>query len=79
MSNKWTDSLNESVWQRLANCTSIKKDIEPLTQARWNFIKNKEGYTKEDALIYVLELLDCNSIDVDMTKDEYNSILQSIF
>ena len=34
--------------------------------------KDKEGFTKEDALVAVLELLDSNGQDIDLTTDEYN-------
>ncbi len=75
---KWTDNLPDEVYNRLCNCRSLKSDISILTQARWNHIKTKEGYCKEDALVYILELLDANSQDIDLTKDEYNDILYSI-
>lgn len=75
---KWTDSLSEFVYQRLANCYSRKADILPLAQARWNFIKSKEGFTKEDALIDVLELLDCNGCWFDLTNEEFEGILAKL-
>jgi len=36
--------------------------------------KDKLGFTKEDALISVLELLDCNSQFFDLTTDEYKEL-----
>lgn len=74
----WTDSLNEEVYNRLCNCSTIKSDILPLAQSKWNFLKNKEGFAKEDALVQVLELLDCNSCYYDLTHDEYNEVLRRI-
>lgn len=75
---KWTDNLPDAVYNRLCNCRNLKSDISILVQARWNYLKTKEGYCKEDALVYILELLDSNSQDIDLTRDEYNDILYSI-
>ena len=77
---KWTELLSSSVYSRLANCYSTKEDVLPLAQARWAWLKRIKatGYCKEDALIYVLELLDCNSVNVDLTREEYDDILNSI-
>lgn len=77
MKNKWTDTLSEEVYNRLASCHSRKEDILPLAKARWLYIALK-GYDKEDALVYVLELLDCNGCCFDLTTDEYNDILSCI-
>ena len=75
---KWTDLLEEGVHVRLAECRSRKSDIAPLAQAKWAMLKNNPEYTKEDALVQVLELLDCNSQFFDLTRDEYDDILNSI-
>jgi hypothetical protein len=75
---KWTDNLPDAVYNRLCACRSLKSDILILTQARWKYLKTKEKYCKEDALIYIFELLDSNSQYIDLTKDEYDDILQSI-
>lgn len=75
---KWTDLLDQDVYNRLANCKSKKSDILPLAQAKWGFLKNKPGFQKEDALIAVLELLDCNSCYIDLTAEDYNNILFQI-
>lgn len=75
---KWTDLLEEGVYVRLSECRSRKADILPLAQAKWATIKNDPDFTKEDALVQVLELLDCNSQFFDLTRDEYDDILNSI-
>ena len=77
---KWTDFLSSEVYSRLANCCSLKQDILPLAQARWSWLKHIKatGYVKEDALVYALELLDCNSQFFYLTRDEYDDILNSI-
>ena len=75
---KWTEFLSEEVYNRLAACRSTKADILPLAKAKWAVIRHKEGFTPEDALVAVLELLDCNSCYFDLTTDEYNDILSCI-
>lgn len=78
---KWTDKLESDVYERLCNCCTEKTDILTLTLARWLWMKEQEKYKefkKEDALIYVLELLDCNSLNYDLTEDETAEILSSI-
>lgn len=61
----WTNKLPEEVARRLENCRTIKADLPALVNARWlrykELGKDAEGFTKEDALVSVLELLDCNS------------------
>ena len=74
---KWYESLSEEVYMRLAECRSTKADILPLARARWFYVAPK-GFAKEDALVYVLELLDSNGRNFDLTIDEYNDILNSI-
>lgn len=73
---KWVEFLPEDVYQRLANCNSMKSDIPVLVNAKWRSYressKDKQGFTKEDALIEVLELLDCNCCDTALTYDEYH-------
>lgn len=75
---KWTDLLNEEVYIRLANCTSVKRDILPLTQAKWTFLKDNGKYDKEDILVSILDLLDSNGRFMDLSKNEYADILASI-
>lgn len=75
---KWLDRLPGDVYSRLANCRSIKSDIPVLVNAKWSEMvesgKEKEGFTKEDALVQILELLDCNGQWelADLTHAEYN-------
>lgn len=74
----WTDSLAEDVCTRLGECRTRKADIPALVSAKWlSYQENgkaAKGFTKEDALVAVLELLDCNSCYFDLTKDEYNAL-----
>lgn len=75
---KWAERLPEAVYMRLCNCKTKKEDIQKLVDAKWGTYKEegkeKRGFTKEDALIAILELLDCNSIIIDLTEDEYNEL-----
>ena len=74
----WSSRLPEDICGRLCNCRSLKSDIEPLVNARWGWMKDngqdKEGCTKEDALVFVLELLDDNGQVFDLTWDEYAAL-----
>lgn len=82
LASKWTDTLNSAVYERLCNCRSRKSDIKELVQARWAWMKrtgkDKQGFTKEDALVDVLDLLDSNNQYTDLTRDEWDDILQSV-
>lgn len=78
MKKKWSDNLTNDVYVRLCDCRTIKADLPELVNAKWLFYKENgkadQGFTKEDALIAVLELLDCNSCYFDLTTDEYNKL-----
>ena len=74
----WTEHLEADVYTRLCNCCNIRSDLPKLVNARWLFYKETEkdtqGFTKEDALVDILELLDSNSQYIDLTYDEYNEL-----
>ena len=75
---RWTDNLSEDVHSRLCNCRTIKADLPELVNVMWlAYIetgKADRGFTKEDALITILELLDCNSCDIELTREEYDEL-----
>lgn len=75
----WTYNLRSDVRERLCECRSIKPDLENLVNTKWAAMveagKDKRGFTKEDALISILELLDCNGLYFDLTKEEYNNLI----
>ena len=75
MKKRWCDSLPADVYERLGMCRSKRSDISILVNAKWLFMKeqgkDKEVFTKEDALVEILDLLDCNGQFFDLTKDEY--------
>jgi len=56
-----------------------KSDIQELVNAEWLLYKeigkDKKGFTKEDALVSVLELLDYNNLYIDLTEEEYDNLI----
>lgn len=78
MRKNWTDRLRPEVDERLAACTTIRADLPELVAAKWAAMveagKREEGFTREDALVSVLELLDENGRNFDLTVDEYNDL-----
>ena len=76
---KWTDALPSDVYLRLCECRNIKADLPILVNVRWSWMKTQEKYeglSKEDALVFIMELLDANSQWnlVDLTREEYNEL-----
>ena len=77
----WTELLPDNVYNRLCNCCSRKTDIPILLDARWQWAqdtgRDKQGYTKEDCLTYVLELLDSNGLEdiTDLAPIEWENLL----
>lgn len=69
------------VYGRLCECNNIKDDIQYLVNIRWLWLiskgKDKEGFTKEDALVDILEWLDSNGQWelADLTRDEYDQLI----
>lgn len=78
MKKKWTDNLPNDVYDRLCHCRTIRSDLPALVNAKWlSFVENgkaDQGFTKEDALVDILDLLDCNSQYLDLTREEYESL-----
>ena len=70
------DRLPSEVYERLCACRNVKSDIPIMVNVKWQIMKERgfdaKGYTKEDALVSILELLDANSQYYDLTEDEYN-------
>ena len=47
--------------------------------AYWNYkLRNKPHYQPEDALIAILEWVDCNGQDIDFTVDEYKDLVNDL-
>lgn len=76
---KWTSYLENDVCERLANCRCLKSDLQKLVNAKWRSMrehkKDEQGFTKEDALVNVLELLDSNGQYFDLTEEEYQELI----
>jgi len=80
--SKWTDNLPSVVYNRLADCVNTKADVPVLIDARWKWMQdNGKAGTKEDAVVYVFELLDSNSQGdlCDVSRAEYNELIVDPF
>lgn len=77
---EYLQKVNPTVYNRLAGCCSRKEDLPILVGTRWSWLKmkgkDKEGFTKEDALVQILEWLDSNGQWqlADITTDEYEDL-----
>ncbi len=78
MTKRWTDLLPGDVSRRLAECRNTRDDVQILVNVKWAFMKergkDKEGFTKEDALVDILDLLDSNSQYLDLSREEYDAL-----
>ena len=81
MSNNkhWTDYLSHNVYMRLAQCQTTKGDLPILLNAKWQWAQDTgkyNGYTKEDILVDILDLLDCNGLDsvTELTMEEWRNL-----
>ena len=76
---KWTEYLPEDVYMRLCNCRTRRADLETLVSVKWYAMKeagrDKEGFTKEDALVQILELCDMNGQFFDLSRAEYDALV----
>ena len=74
----WIDTLPEEVYNRLANCRTFKADLSILLAAKCSWMKDKAGYTKEDCLVDILELLDCNGLEnaTELTIEKCESLIR---
>lgn len=77
----WTDKLGDEVYGRLVICRNIKGDIRKMVDAKWAWYretgKDKKGFTRDDALLSILELLNSNGqYDLtDLSEEEYNELM----
>lgn len=81
----WTNFIPFDVYIRLCDCQTTKEDLPILVETKWKHTKTKgrnravKGpYTKEDALIDVLEMLDCNGLDnvTELTQKEWEELIK---
>lgn len=75
----WLDYLPYNVRLRLAQCQTTKGDLAILLDAKWHWEQNTghyNGYAKEDMLVDILDLLDCNGLDnvTELTMEEWRTL-----
>ena len=77
----WTKKLPVVVYRRLCECRTRREDLRTLVDVRWADMreagKEAEGFTKEDALVCILDLLDLNGqwrFGAEMTRAEYDAL-----
>jgi hypothetical protein len=59
------------------NSRKIEK-VEELAKKIWSKYRENEKYTKEDAIVRALEILDSNGCWFDPTQEEWDDILIGI-
>lgn len=62
----WLDYLPYNVHVCLAQCQTTKSYLPILSDAKWQWAQDTghyRGYTNDDILIDILDLLDCNGLD----------------
>lgn len=77
----WLDYLPYNVRLRLAQCQTTKADLPILLEAKWQWAQDTgrySGYTKEDFLVDILDLLDCNELYsvTELTQEEWNNLVK---
>lgn len=75
----WFDCLPYNVRLRLAQCQTTKGDLPILLDAKWQWAQDMghyNGRTKEDILVDILDLLDCNGLDgvTELTIEEWRNL-----
>lgn len=73
----WTDYLPRNVFNRLASCLTTRGDIPILVWAKWQHAQDTgKSTTKEDCLIDILELLECNGLEnvTELTQEEWDEL-----
>lgn len=77
----WLDYLPHNVHLRLAQFQTTKGDLPILLDAKWRWAQDAghcNGYTKEDMLADILDLLDCNGLDsvTELTMKEWRDLVK---
>ena len=75
----WLDYLPHNVYMRLAQCQTIKEELSILLDAKWQWAQNEgryNSYTKDDMLVDILDLLDCNGLEIvtELTIEEWRNL-----
>lgn len=71
----WLDYLPHNVYLRLAQCQTTRSDLPILLDAKCQWAQdtgNYNGYTKDEMLVDILDLLDCNGLGIvtELTTEE---------
>lgn len=77
----WQSYLSEDVYDRLCDCTSMKKDIIPLASAYYNYSPDvsRKGMSKQDCLDYILQwVLEWNGALWSYSDEEYQRWLNKM-
>ena len=66
---------------RLAQCQTIKDDLRILLDAKCQWAQDTghyNGYTKDDMLVDILDLLDCNGLDsvTELIIEEWRNLVK---
>ena len=77
----WTDYLPYSVLLRLTQCQTAKSDSPILLDAKCQQAQDTghcRGYTKDDILADILDLLNCNGLDnvTELTMEEWRNLIK---
>lgn len=77
----WTEYLPCDVYGRLGECRTRKADLPILLEVKWQWAQDTgrySGYTKEDVLVDILDLLDCNGLYsvTELTQEEWNNLVK---
>ena len=75
----WLDYLPHNVYMRLAQCQTTKVDLPILLNAKWQWAQDTgryRGHTKDDILVDILDLLDCNELNsvTQLTIEEWRNL-----
>ena len=75
----WFDYLPYNVRLRLTHRQTIKADLPILLGAKWQWAQDTghyNGYTKEDMLDDILDLLDCNGLNnvTELITEEWRNL-----
>lgn len=85
MTNKnkvnWVDYLHGEVYCRWLDRETIKLDLPILLDAKCQWAQDTghyNGYTKDDTLVDILDLLDCNGLDsvTELTIEEWRNLVK---
>lgn len=75
----WLDYLPYNIRLRLVECQTTKDDLSILLNAKWQWAQDTghyKGHTKDDILVDILDLLDCNGLNsvTELTMEEWRNL-----